>query len=151
MGDGANVIGAVTMDRDACGERAPGAIGDCYKVRYAPSTWAGVYWQYPSNNWGAKPGRAIRPGARRVSAWAKGARGGEWVELHVGGIASLEYRDTLDVMGTFTLTTAWQKVTLDVSAATYDRVIGGFGWVAKAPLSKGGEPIVFYIDGIMWE
>src|SRR5438046_2577147 len=65
MGDG-EVNGLVTMDNDACPTRAPGAVGDCYKVVYTPAgTWAGIYWQYPANNWGAKPGRKILPGAKR--------------------------------------------------------------------------------------
>ena len=38
-------------------------FGSCYNFNYEPGpiNWAGAYWLYPSNNWGAEQGRLFRP------------------------------------------------------------------------------------------
>jgi hypothetical protein len=64
MGDGANP-GYLTVDFDHCKEPRPaGAQGRCYTFTYyADGTkklyWAGVFWVFPTNSWGARPGYAI--------------------------------------------------------------------------------------------
>ncbi len=61
MGDGQFFGNLVTSFNQNCKERLPDAGGDCYRFDYHPSTklWAGVYWVYPSNSWGAYPGRDV--------------------------------------------------------------------------------------------
>ena len=163
MGDG-TTIGVVNMVAAACPTRAPGAVGDCYQVTYAPPSptangWAGVYWQYPGNNWGGYPGHTVRPGATRATFWAMGTRGGEQLAFKVGGIATADdtkpYHDSLEVSGApVTLTTKWAEYTLDFGGATYDEVLGGFAWILNLPPPDGGppdtRPIVFYLDAIRW-
>ena len=61
MGDGA-VPDRVTVDiNEHCKERPPGAQGDCYRFTYIPAEvhWAGAFWVYPANNWGATRGRPV--------------------------------------------------------------------------------------------
>ena len=151
MGDG-TTIGAVDMKNDnACPDRSPTPIGDCYSVIYTPqTTWAGIYWQYPANNWGEKPGRDVLPGATSVTVWAKGAKGGEKLELHAGGIQddTMPNSDSISFTASFTLTTDWKQFTIKITKK-YDKVIGGFAWIAHAPPGST-EPIVFYLDGIEW-
>jgi hypothetical protein len=151
MGDG-TTIGTVRMDNDACPTRAPGARGDCYTVTYTPTgAWAGIYWQYPANNWGAKPGRIVLPGAKRVVVWAKGQAGGEKLDFTIGGIKddTLPYKDSINASTSVTLTTEWQSYAVNFGPKTYSSVIGAFSWIAHAP--PGSGPIVFYLDGIAWE
>ena len=152
MGDG-TTIGAVDMKNDnACPDRSPDPSGDCYSILYTPIlAWAGVYWQYPANNWGDKPGREILPGATTVTVWAKGAKGGEKLELHAGGIAdnTKAYSDKLAVQASFTLTTEWKQYTVKLGSKPYTEVIGGFAWICHAPVGST-DPIVFYLDGIEW-
>ncbi len=151
MGDGTS-IGLVSMVSDACPTRSPQPAGDCYAITYTPATtWAGVYWQYPANNWGQRSGRTILPGARGLSVWARGASGGEKLELHVGGIHddALPFHDSIDASASFTLTTEWQRLTVSFGPKTYDQVIGGFAWIAHAAAGQSA-PIVFYLDGITW-
>lgn len=161
MGDG-TVIGLVTQINDACPSRAPLSSelrdgGDCYKVTYTPqSSWAGIYWQYPANNWGKEPGRVILAGAKRLTVWARGQNGGEKLELHAGGLqsdnpAEFPYHDTLDASTEVTLTTDWQQFTVNFGPKTYDRVLGAFAWIARATPQQTGTTIVFYLDGIAWE
>src|ERR1051325_5429709 len=56
MGDGAN--GTSVVNDTACATRPSGARGECYHFTYHASTqlWSGVYWQFPSNNWGSSEG-----------------------------------------------------------------------------------------------
>lgn len=58
MGDGAKA-GFITMNT----QRSCGVRGMCYGFDYKPGTnlWAGVYWVYPSNNWGSRNGRRFKP------------------------------------------------------------------------------------------
>jgi len=163
-GDGANVedVNLVQMVNDACPSRAPEPIGDCYSITYddgavqATQGFAAVLWQYPNNNFGAYPGISVAPGATKVTVWARGDSGGEKIELQVGGISdpTLPYRDTVNVQtGTMTLTTDWQQLTIGLPGS-YGAVLGGFGWIVKAPApgtaGASPAPIVFYLDGIQW-
>lgn len=72
MGDGENP-GFITADiNENCKARPAGAGGDCYRFHYQPDVregaekWAGVYWVYPTNNWGKRQGRLLYPPYKRV-------------------------------------------------------------------------------------
>ena len=83
MGDGE--LGAI--ETNECETRLPDAVGTCHHFTWAPVStdengkgWAGVLWQYPSNNWGdidektgmATPGLEVPSGAQstRFHAWS---------------------------------------------------------------------------------
>jgi hypothetical protein len=75
MGDGEN-RGPLTVSRDAdCAPRWPDADGSCFRFVYeaADLGWAGVYFQYPANNWGSEPGRAIDDSYSSMSFLASGS------------------------------------------------------------------------------
>ena len=164
MGDSQASMSAVTLAHDATTcktPRQPGAGGDCFTATWAPklgdagAAWAGVYWQSPANNWGAKPGKAIAPGAKTVSFYAAGAVGGEIIQISAGGInangasATLPYGDTFTVkLPAITLTPTWTKYQLSLQGASYSSVLGGFCWVVSTTAS---ESVTFYIDDIQWE
>ena len=61
MGDGQFFGNLITTFNTACKPRPAEAGGDCYRFDYHISTqrWAGVYWAFPSNSWGAYPGRSV--------------------------------------------------------------------------------------------
>ena len=73
FGDG-ETRGQLELKKE-CPARAPGAMGDCYTVTYRPGVkrFAGIFWQYPHNNWGYWPGHQIAPGATRITFRARGA------------------------------------------------------------------------------
>jgi hypothetical protein len=69
MGDGA-LEGFLTLD--AAGPNDPGCMqprpagarGNCYAFTYyanpnSQKPWAGVYWVFPANSWGSRPGYAV--------------------------------------------------------------------------------------------
>jgi hypothetical protein len=163
MGDG-ETPGPIAMipakpgdSKDCDGRRASSsAKGDCHQVTYSPPAsggkgWAGVYWQYPANNWGTKPGYAVAAGAKKVSFWAKGAKGGEKLTFLAGGIAApgAAYQDSVSAKAEVTLTTEWAPYSIDIAGQTYTEVLGGFGWTMKGPdATPTGK---FYVDDIRWE
>jgi hypothetical protein len=157
MGDG-TTVGVVDMKAAECPDRAPGAVGDCYRIVYTPPSppmnqWAGVYWQYPANNWGAYPGHHVDPGATRARVWARGEHGGEPLTFKVGGIddSTQPHHDSIQVAAPpVMLTTEWQQIDVDFAGATYTgEVLGGFAWIVNLP-AGATQPVVFYLDGITW-
>jgi len=156
MGDGASP-GAITQDDNmtCVASRPMGAVGHCHKFTYTPVTpdagagWGGVYWQYPVNNWGAMPGKRIAQGATKITFVASGAKGGETVKFIAGGITGMANNDTLNVNLSVVLTTTPTPYIIDLTAQTYDAVLGGFGWVIDGMGST--TPITFTVDNIRWE
>ena len=68
------------------------------EIRYSAEAsqgnkWAGIYFQYPENNWGDKEGGYDLTGATKLTFWARGKHGGEKAEFKVGGINRHPYHD----------------------------------------------------------
>ena len=127
----------------------------CIRVTYTTKKnqgagWAGVYWQNPSNNWGTKAGGFDLTGAKKVTFWARGEKGGERIEeFKIGGITG-EYGDSdMAGIGPVSLTTEWQQYSVDLSDKDLSSISGGFCWVASA--DSNTEGIVFYLDDIKYE
>lgn len=151
----AELPSSVTVDL-TCATRAPapeGSEGDCYTVDYTTPVggYAGVFWQFPPNNWGAEQGRRVSPGATRVtfSARADGASPVP-VTFGVGGIGTgsttaLAFHDTIDSSDPVMLGNDWQTYSIPITGS-YEWVLGGFSWEASTQ-----TPIAFYIDDIQWQ
>lgn len=139
-----------------CADRAPdpqGAHGDCYEVSYTTPVagYAGVFWQFPPNNWGTAEGRRVAPGATHVTLYAR-ASGASAVPvtfgvggIGVGSTTPVAYHDTVDASIPVTLGKDWTAFSIPISGS-YDWVLGGFSWEASTQ-----APIVFYIDDIQWQ
>lgn len=141
-----------------------------YKVGKLQSAgWAGLFWQYPANNWGGTPGGYDLTGAKRLTFWAKGAKGGEIINtFQVGGIHGKNSDSGVKAIGKIVLSTKWQKYTIDLATmddsiivdeynkgcwpfmAPLSRIVGGFGW-ATSMSANYNEGIVFYLDEIRFE
>ena len=92
----------------------------CIRTEYVNKSgtrWAGIYWQNPPNNWGTVPnaGFDLR-GAKKVTFWAKGERGGEIInEFKTGGISSGDHIDSDSAsVGPIQLTQDWKKYEIDL-------------------------------------
>jgi hypothetical protein len=151
-------------------------LGDtCLKITYTPAGpkgWAGIYWLYPDlegGNWGQRPGRGLT-GATTLTAWARGAKGGEVVELKIGGVnrhphacddypgrdcEAYQYQDPFGPVNTEpsprkALTRQWRKFEISVPAgADLRQVIGGFAFVVSAPYNP--ERVEVYLDHISYD
>ncbi len=158
MGDGQEP-GHITADiGEGCLPRPAGAGGDCYRFTYTPGEmlWSGVYWVHPANNWGSRPGRRVADKYTRVSFYAATDFDSLGVQFISGGISDpkLEFKDQYRVSTFETIGRDYQKYTLDVSAETFDSVIGAFAWVTNYPAGTDwttATPTVIYIDDLLWE
>lgn len=100
MGDGATPPRlTINESNTACKEPRPaGARGNCFAFSYDPSLmttvtppvepvlWAGLYWQYPVNNWGDEPGLPLPAGLTKVTFQAAAAGANETAEFAAGGV-----------------------------------------------------------------
>jgi hypothetical protein len=145
MGDGESP-GGIAVDETCPPSRPSSWVGLCHRYTWTPgdAMWGGVYWQYPDGNWGDRPGLAIPAGATKISFQAWGATGGERVDFMVGMMAVDGFQVTRTSVQ---LGSAPARYELELSGASYARVVGGFGWVA----SESADPVTFHIDEIRWE
>jgi hypothetical protein len=138
------------------------ALEDCYegktciKVVYdvacslSGQKWAGLYWLNPANNWGSRKGGFNLTGAKELTFWAKGKKGGERIEeFKIGGITG-DYPDSdMAVIGPVVLTNAWKKYSIDLRGKDLSYISGGFAWSTSVDVNPG--ECTFYLDNIQYE
>lgn len=140
--------GAIKMDENWKGNPHSGT--SAIKVLYgAPDNWGGVVWQSPLNDWGDLPGGRDLSGAKKLSFWARGDKGGEEVTFQFGLLAKdKKYFDTATgKLDKVKLTTEWKRYEIDLAGADLSRIKTAFTWVVAGQ----GAPITFYLDDIKWE
>jgi hypothetical protein len=139
---------ALKMDAEC--KDTPHAGKTCIRVEYqAKDAWAGVVWQSPANDWGAKGGGWDVSGAKHLKFWARGDSGGEVVNFFFGVIGrDKRYFDTASgKLEKVELTKAWKEYTIDLSDMDLTRIKTGFGFSLAGP----GQTVVFYLDDIRFE
>ena len=127
----------------------------CFKITYTNKAtqgarWSGIYWQNPPNNWGTRPGGYDLTGAKKLTFWARGDKGGERIEeFKTGGITG-EYADS-DVagIGPVVLTAEWQQFTIDLEGKDLSSISGGFAWATNLDANPDG--CIFYLDDLKFE
>lgn len=121
-----------------------------YDVTKDPETsWAGIYWQNPVNNWGDKRGGYDLTGYKKLTFWAKGT--GEIGEIGMGGITGQlqdgdSDRATLDRI---VLTKDWKQYTIDLKGLDLSHIIGGFYFSTSADYNE--KNMVLFLDEIKYE
>ena len=158
MGDGARA-GFLRMDvhNAGCLDRPEAAVGDCYRFVYRPgdNRWAGAYWVYPANNWGSRAGRRVDgPRFKQVRLMAASETPDLVVNFIVGGIAdpTLPNRDLVSAATSERLGPTWKLIQIDISGQEFERVIGALAWSVAYPQDWNGEdPVVIYLDDIVWD
>ena len=125
------------------------------RIEYMPrrsqgAGWIGIYWQNPANNWGSKKAGFDLTGAKRLSFWARGEKGGEIVsEFKMGGITG-EFSDSDSAgIGPAMLTQEWKQFEIDLRGKDLSHIIGGFCLSANAEDNPDG--FVIYLDDIKYE
>ncbi|MCM8813938.1 MAG: hypothetical protein NC924_08420 [Candidatus Omnitrophica bacterium] len=127
----------------------------CIRIDYSAEAkqgagWAGIYWQFPPNNWGTQQGGFDLTGAKKLTFWARGDKGGEQIiEFKIGGITGT-YSDTDSAsVGPVTLSPEWQQYTIDLDDRDLSYISGGFCWVTNSMVNQQG--CTFYLDDIQYE
>ena len=117
------------------------------RINYSiDQSWAGVYWQYPADNWGNKEGGYNLTGAKKLTFFAKG-EGGEIIKFSMGGTDG-DYPDSASAEIKVTLTDTWQEYSIDLTGKNLSHIITGFGW--SATQSNNPDGCTFYIDDIKY-
>jgi len=127
----------------------------CVKIEYLPrrsqgAGWIGIYWQNPANNWGSKKAGFDLTGAKKLSFWARGEKGGEIVsEFKMGGITG-EFSDSDSAgIGPAMLTTDWKQYEIDLEGKDLSHIIGGFCLSANSDDNPDG--FIIYLDDLKYE
>lgn len=127
----------------------------CIRVEYIPNRsqgagWMGIYWQNPANNWGSKKAGFDLTGARKITFWARGSKGGEVIaEFKMGGLSG-EFSDTDSAgIGPAMLTKEWKQFEIDLTGKDLSHIIGGFCFSANADDNPDG--LIIYLDDIRYE
>ncbi len=138
---------AIKMD-PACTTN-PHSGKTCLQADYTYiDNWGGVVWQDPINDWGKLPGGYDLTGAKTLSFWARGDKGGEVVTFLYGLLgADAAYPDSSTGKVVATLTKDWKQYTIDVSAKDLSDIKTGFAWTLAAP----GKSVRFYLDDIKYQ
>lgn len=122
----------------------------CIRVIYTPKKdgWGGVYWQFPANNWCQKDGLNLSV-CSKLTFYVKGETGMENVKFKIGhdcGSDTYAQNPPLNQ----TLTTSWQKITLDLKGKDLSNITGAFAWIVDSQANQG-KTITFYLDDIQFE
>ena len=125
-------------------QRAPGALGDEFRIEWKPSVrdFVGLEWQYPANNW-TGPGLCIEDGASKVQFQARGEVGGELVMFGAQGTSLPEVE----------LTTTWATYELPLDGVAYNQDVlpGGVRNAFSIKLTHPGMGHqVIQVDDIRW-
>ena len=127
----------------------------CMKISYTAkgsryANMVGVMWQHPANHDGTIAGGLDLRGAKKVSFWARGERGGEMIETFFVGGALGAYPDTDKTsIGNVYLSKDWTRYEIDLSGMDLSYISCFFGWATGR--FNNPEGMVFYLDDIQVE
>ncbi len=114
------------------------------------ANWAGAFWQNPANNWGEKMGGYDLSAYKRLTFWARGAKGNERIaEFKIGGISGEHGDSDAASIGPIELTKDWKQYTIDLADKNLAHIIGGFCWSASRDDNPDG--FVIFLDDIRFE
>jgi len=127
----------------------------CIMVEYKSNSsqgarWAGMYWQNPPNNWGEKKGGYDLTGAKKLTFWARGEKGGERIEeVKIGGLSGTYPDSDVATTGPIILTKDWQQYSINLDGKDLSYISGGFVWATNLDVNPNG--CTFYLDDIRYE
>lgn len=139
-----------SIEFDDCWKESPRSGESCVKVTFSDARgWGGIAWQSPANNWGDEEGGIDLTGAKKLTFWARGDKGGEMVEFKMGIIPrNKPFFDTgKATLGRVKLEKTWTKFEMPLEGKDLSRIMTGFVFSVKGRT----EPVVFYIDDIIYE
>ena len=108
-----------------------------------------MVWQRPAGDLGDRGGSCDLTGAKKLTFWTRGEKGGEGVSFEFGTLAApKKFTDTgKGKLEKVALSQEWQCYEIDVSTQDLTRIKTGFVWTLASP----GQPVTFYLDHIRWE
>jgi len=138
------------LEYDDCWPTTPHGGQSCIKITYNDTKkWAGIVWQSPADDWGDEPGGYDLTGAKKLTFWARGEKGGEMVEFKLGILGrNKAYPDSAKAsLGRVKLPYTWTKYEVDLEGKDLSVIKTGFVFAVAGKK----EPITFYLDDIRYE
>lgn len=124
----------------------PHSGATCAQISFLGKDWTGVVWQNPPNDWGTKPGGLNLTGARQLTFWARGEKGGELADFKFGILApTAKFHDTATGELKTTLTKNWKQYTISLKGKNLSDIKTGFCFVLA------GKPATFYLDDVKYQ
>ncbi len=135
---------SLTCDTAFTGEKYSGTNSTKFTYNPAVESWAGIYSLY-SGSWS---GTGINlSGNRRLTFMAKSSVNGVVVTFGTG-----QDTDTAKKEQAFTLTTAWQPITIDLAGLNLSSINGVWYFFIEASRNTGiASPITFYVDEVSYD
>ena len=122
----------------------------CLRCKFnANKGWGGVAWQNPPNDWGDRAGGYDLTRAKKLTFFARGEQGGEIVSFEFGVIPhNKKFPDTgKGRLEKVVLGKEWQRYEIPITNQDLTRIKTGFVWT----VASRDQPVVFYLDNILWE
>ena len=139
-----------SIELDPAWTDGPQSGKTCLRCKFnANKGWWGVAWQDPPNDWGDRAGGYDLTHAKKLTFFARGEQGGEVVNFEFGIIPdNKEFPDTgKGRLEKVVLGKEWQRYEIPISNQDLTRIKTGFVWTVESR----DQPVVFYLDNIVWE
>jgi hypothetical protein len=122
----------------------------CLRFDFTASDgWGGIVWQSPPGDWGDRPGGWNLTGAKELSFWARGEKGGEVASFQLGILgADKKFSDSANAkLDGVALTAEWKQYRIDLAGKNLSRIKTGF----VVTVASKGQPITIYMDDIQYD
>ena len=140
---------AQSLKLDHSCEEQPHSGSHCTRVTYERNDdWGGIVWQHPANDWGSLSGGFDLTGAKELSFWARGRKGGERVKFGLGIIGKDKpFHDSFKAEREYLLKEKWTQYSIDLEGEDLRRIKSGFFFT----LAGQGAPIEFFLDRVEYK
>jgi hypothetical protein len=125
----------------------------CIRIDYdihkdTETTWAGIYFQQPVNNWGDKKGGYDLTGYTKLKFWVKGE--GFISTIGMGGITGTIADGDSDnaTVENIDLTPEWKEYVIDLKGLNLSHIIGGFYFSTSA--DNNDKNVILYLDDVRY-
>lgn len=138
------------MKLDEVNQTKPHSGTTCLKFDFTSNEgWGGIVWQSPASDWGDKPGGWDLTGAKSLTFWARGEKGGEVASFQIGILGNdKKFSDSANAkLDNVVLTNEWKQYRLDLSGKNLSRIKTGF----VINVANPGKPLTIYLDDISYD
>jgi hypothetical protein len=136
------------IECDTCSDETPHSGKTCIKFTFNEGKWGGIVWQFPPEDWGDIPDGLNLTGAKKLTFWARGEKGGEPVKFEMGILGrDKKFPDSGSGHVNVKLTDKWKQYSISVGSQNLKCIKSGFAWSVQGR----AKPTTFYVDDVRYE
>jgi hypothetical protein len=138
-----------SIEVDNCCTDDPHVGNTCFRFTFNGGDWGGLVWQDPANDWGDEEGGYDLTGARKVTFWARGEKGGEKATFKMGIYPRTKAYPDSGGAGTpeLRLKKEWKQYSISLTSVNLKCIKSGFSWTTPG----ARDPVTIYVDDIRYE